>query len=154
MKQCIYGSAHIAVSLKALSHLAFVAVMFSGCTTVMYGGPRRTSDKIAVLSTSGGATIVRIDGQPTKRQALTKYEILPGRHSIEMSGITTEYGILVTVMRHSRPIEACFIADPGHGYQATVSPDEDGGWQREIREDDADQDVSFDCSDRPAVPSN
>jgi hypothetical protein len=154
MNWITYGAPHMGVRLKALSHLALITVAFAGCTTVMYGGPRRASNKIAVLSTSGGARVVRLDGQTVKGGTWAKYEVLPGRHSVELSGYTTEHKIYVTVIRHSKPIEACFIADPGHVYQATTSPDEEGVWQREIREEDADQDVSFDCSDRPAVPRN
>jgi hypothetical protein len=154
MKWLFYTVINAAVNLKALSYLALLAIMFSGCTTVTYGGPRRASNRIAVLSTYGGVRVVRLDGQPMKGGSWAKYEVLPGRHSVELSGHTTENKIFVTVIRHSKPIEACFIADPGHAYQATTSPDEEGVWQREIREEDGDQDVSFDCSDRPAVPRN
>jgi hypothetical protein len=87
-----------------------------------------------------------------KSGSLEKYEVLPGRHSIELVGYKTESKLFATVIRMSKPIEACFIADPGHAYQATTSSDEEGVWQREIRDEEGDQDISFDCSDRPAVP--
>jgi hypothetical protein len=154
MKWFSSSAINAAVNLRAPAYWALMAIMFSGCTTVTYGGPRRPSNRIAVLSTFGGVKVVRLDGQPMKSGSLEKYEVLPGRHSIELVGYKTEQKLFATVTRQSKPIEACFIADPGHAYQATTSHDDEGVWQREIRDEEGDQDISFDCSDRPAVPHN
>jgi hypothetical protein len=80
--------------------LALTAVVSgAACTTATYSGPRRSADEVAVLITSGdqmnvddggdsgvSTKVAKIDGKDVKSN---RFELLPGRHSVEVTGLKT-----------------------------------------------------------------
>jgi hypothetical protein len=68
----------------------------AACTTVMYSGPRRSADEVAVLVTAGDETMIGNGGESSVSTSVAKiddkeakgssFELLPGRHSVEVTG--------------------------------------------------------------------
>jgi hypothetical protein len=113
-----------------LATAAGVVLLFGGCTTVMYAGPRRSPDHVAILEPGSGGgnestNIATLDGKNVQGSRWSKYEILPGRHIIGVRAHTFETHVLYTSFITSGRVNACFFAKPGHSYLARCSFDKD-----------------------------
>jgi len=158
--------------------LAITALMWgAACTTPLYSGPRRNSDEVAVLITTNGQVIIdgesqsgvstrvaRIDGKDIDGSS---FELLPGRHSVEVTGkkkgsggaavgllVGGVVGGLVGSMadeahaEKSSPLVGCFIARPGHTYEVRTfgNSGNAGSWQVEIVDQNTTYVVTSACS--------
>jgi hypothetical protein len=142
--------------MRCILALTAIVSWSIACTTVMYSGPRRSADEVAVLVTSsdeimignGGqsevsTTLAKIDGKEAKGSS---FELLPGRHSVEVTGWKRDMpggrstnGLVVATAilashanaKESSPLVACFIAQPGHTYGVRTFGNA-GSWVIEI----------------------
>jgi hypothetical protein len=107
------------VALKIFSLAALVSAI--GCmTTVMYPGPRRSADEVAVLTNDDTAIDV-LDGQAFRHvhsQNAARYEVLPGRHVLGISifAVTVNPGGYGDIERSPNTIFVCLDAQAGHTY--------------------------------------
>jgi hypothetical protein len=72
------------------------ALLSASCTTVLYNGPRRPSEKVARLTSSNGSSavycqtnIVKIDGKDVKDGT---FELLPGLHKVKVDSKCAKAG--------------------------------------------------------------
>jgi len=132
--------------MKRVLALTGIGLWGAACTTPLYSGPRRNSDEVAVLITTKGQVIIdgksqsgvstrvaRIDGKEIDGSS---FELLPGRHSVEVTGSKKDStgaaiglvlgGVVGGVIgassdeahaEKSSPLIGCFIARPGHTYE-------------------------------------
>jgi hypothetical protein len=111
-----------------------VAVIFvvglGGCAEVMYGGPRRSEEEVAILE-SKDAAIVGIDAQPVEGHE--RYEMLPGPRAVtvRLSAVRSD-PLSVRVYSSARAITVCFVARPGRVYLAMPEILGDGRWAPQI----------------------
>jgi hypothetical protein len=147
------------------------AFLSASCTTALYNGPRRPSERVARLTSSNGSSavycetkIVKIDGKDVKDGT---FELLPGLHkvkvdsnckkapsSVAMAGAA--FGLVGAVIaaavvsagQEKKPPEdptlVCWKAKPGHKY--TVQTLTEGGvWQIELIDDETSDNVKDFC---------
>jgi hypothetical protein len=148
-----------------------LAFLSASCTTVMYNGPRRPSEKVARLTSSNGSSavycgtkIVKIDGKDVKDGT---FEFLPGLHKVNVDSdckkVSTNVviagaafglvGVLVasaveSAREEKKPPEdptlVCWKAKAGHEY--TVRTLTEGGvWQIELVDDETSDNVKDFC---------
>jgi hypothetical protein len=92
-----------------------------GCTTtVMYPGPRRPAQEVAVLTNDDTAIDV-LDGQEFMHlhsQNNARYEVLPGRHRLGVSvfAVSANPGGYGDIERSPTTIFVCLDAEAGHTY--------------------------------------
>jgi hypothetical protein len=99
----------------------------TGCTTVLYSGPRRPREQVAMISASD-TLITAVDGVPIS-QSLGKLELLPGPHSISMRVSAARTGFMHTTHIYSNgSLTVCFVAKPGREYLTRPSTDDDQTW--------------------------
>ncbi|HEX7507575.1 MAG TPA: hypothetical protein VF550_12430, partial [Polyangia bacterium] len=135
----------IASSPRAKGALVIcLATSSVACTTVMYGGPKRSSDETATVVTGSDSNIERLDGRAVSGGALARYEVLPGSHLVDIARHASEYHVLPSLVQDYRPFTACFAARAGHAYE--VRADQDGDrWERQIIDNSTQEDVKVAC---------
>jgi hypothetical protein len=142
----------------------FIATVVCGlcCSAGTHNGSMQDSDEPATLMTEYryGTDLRKIDGGQV---AGSSFEILPGRHRVEVSGTYKEnpanganmvafgvIGVAAGAMMdrstpvHSGPLLACFIARPGHTYVVRTLL-ESGAWKVEIFDRETTYDVQSPC---------
>jgi hypothetical protein len=134
------------------------AFLSASCTTVLYSGLRRPSEKVARLTSSNGSSavycqtkIAKIDAKDVKDGT---FELLPGLHKVNVDsdcwkppvvlGIGAGGGLAAAVIMaasaaaHKKPPEdptmVCFKATAGHEYTVRTLT-ESGVWQIELIDD-------------------
>jgi len=171
--------------MKRALALTGIGLWGAACTTPLYSGPRRNSDEVAVLITTKGQVIIdgksqsgvstrvaRIDGKEIDGSS---FELLPGRHSVEVTGkkmgsggaavglalggvvggvIGSEYD--EAHAEKSSPLIGCFIARPGHTYEVRTfgNAGNAGSWQVEIVDQNTTYVVTSACSPAPKPAAN
>jgi hypothetical protein len=150
------------------------AFLSASCTTVLYNGPRRPSEKVARLTSSNGSSavycatkIVKIDGKDVKDGT---FELLPGLHKVKVDskckkggpmyvgvglggaafalGANIASAIASAAEDKKKPPEdptmVCFKAKAGREY--TVQTLTEGGvWQIELIDDETSDNVKDFC---------
>lgn len=166
--------------MKRVLALAGIGLWGAACTTPLYSGPRRNSDEVAVLITTKGQVIIdgksqsgvstrvaRIDGKEIDGSS---FELLPGRHSVEVTGKKMGSGGAATGImlggavggvigaiadnaraEKSSPLIGCFIARPGHTYEVRTfgNAGNPGSWQVEIVDQNTTYVVTSACNPAP-----
>jgi hypothetical protein len=93
-------------------------LLLFGCTTVVYGGPRRPAEQVAVVHAGFQTKLTRIDGRSVKDERNDqRFEILPGKHVI--SFVIYRVDMPLFVMRRTTwtsPTSVCFTASAGREY--------------------------------------
>jgi hypothetical protein len=126
--------------MSAIGFLVTVAIVGPSCATVMYPGPRRSSEKIAVFRPGKNTTVLEIDGVAVEGGSMARYEILPGRHEIVGSAVDNQGHGNITADR----LSVCFSAEPGHEYKLRSSF-EDDNWRTVLLDVASDYNVRFEC---------
>jgi hypothetical protein len=109
--------------------LVLGALISSGCTTALYSGPRRPREQVAVIGASD-TLITAIDGVPISG---SKFEILPGPHSVSLRVSASRPGFMYTTHIYSRgSLSVCFVAKAGREYLTRPSSDDDQTWVPQI----------------------
>jgi hypothetical protein len=156
------------LSRWAAAGLCF-AFLSASCTTVMYNGPRRPSEKVAKLTSSNGSSavycgtkIVKVDGKDVKDGT---FELLPGLHKVKvdsdcwkapnyvgigLGGAAFALGAnLASAAKHSAQRTedltiVCFKAKPGREYTVRTLT-ESGVWQIELIDEETSDNVKDFC---------
>ena len=144
------------------------------CSTVTYDGPRRSSDQVANLAATDGAglsdcktDIATIDGKTVHG---SRFEILPGRHRVQVTSkskgggnngavaAAVMFGVVGAVVATSAaspgpavtydPLTVCFTARPGHSYEVRTSSENDM-WEIEVIDQESASDVKAPCQTAP-----
>jgi hypothetical protein len=176
--------------MKRLLALTAMGLWGTACTTAMYSGSRRSSDEVAVLITTNGQVmmdgksqsgvstrVAKIDGKEINGSS---FELLPGRHSVEVTGTKKDNpgggagviaagalggpaaalgfaaaGSLAARTEKSRPLVACFIARPRHTYEVRTfgNSDNAGSWEIEIVDQNTTYVVTSACNPAPGPAS-
>jgi hypothetical protein len=144
------ATARTAQATRSVAVMLLLAVLGSACTTVMYHGPARGPTKTAVIGSGSKATIESIDGTPVNGGTFGMYEVLPGLHSIVLSGQQTDAGFFANTIHRSGKLGTCFSAKPGHMYDINAILEE-GFWTNEVVERQAQTNVAINCDMPPEV---
>lgn len=127
--------------------------MGSGCTTVMYGGPRRAKSEVALVKSGPGTTVIGLDRRRVDGGASANYEILPGDHLVAVVGQQVENKVFYNVVHRSAPNSLCFKARPGRKYVIERHRSGDDLWETFLTDEDSGV-APQGCTPRPRVSPN
>ncbi len=102
----------------ALAGVALASVALS-CgapkTLITYEGARRSSEAVAIITTSDHAVLTRVDDIGQKHIAISadSIEVLPGRHTVEVNYRSWKGA-------SGQPVVLTFDAEAGHVYRVDV----------------------------------
>lgn len=128
-----------------------LALATSACTTVLYDGPKRSGNETATIAAGTDSKIESIDGRAIGGGSHDRYEVLQGKHAIELARHASEFQAYPSLAQDYRPFTACFVAMPGRGYR--IRSDQDGDrWRRAIVDYSTQRNVAFACPKDQAPP--
>jgi hypothetical protein len=126
--------------------LAAICLAAPACsTTAVYGGSRRPNHQVAVIDTGARTEVVGIDDVAVNGGAYAKYEVLPGKHKLVVTGHRAEWKVFWTEYITSSPLSTCFMARAGRTYVVRVNEEEDR-WRATIRDTTTGDSVEVACS--------
>jgi hypothetical protein len=98
------------MKFAVLSLFAFLGL---GCTNVLYDGPARKADAVAIIVSGSGTSIAKIDDRPVGDGPFARFEVEPGAHAVEidLSQENASAGL------QSRLRTTCFDARPAGMYE-------------------------------------
>ena len=144
------ATARTARATTSVAVMLFLAILGSACTTALYQGPARGPTKTALIGSGRSATIESIDGTPVNGGAFGRYEVLPGPHTIVLSGQQTDAGFFVSTIHRSGKLGTCFSAKPGNAYEIYALLEE-GFWTNAVVETKTRTRVAINCDMPPQV---
>jgi hypothetical protein len=99
------GASSVAISVAVL------AFGLAGCVVQAYPGPRRPSNQVALIETTG-TKLTGVDGDAVHG---SKAEVLPGRHGL---AVKLDDDVPGWHLYSVHSLVVCFVARPGHAYAA------------------------------------